>query len=102
MRLGRNALALPLLALALASSAASGQVVTEFPITTTANSEPGGIVAGPDGNLWFTEFGVGKIGRITTGGTVTDFAAAGNPQLIAVGSDGNLWFTETTISKIGR
>ena len=26
---------------------------------------PEGIVAGPDGNRWFTEPGVNKIGRIT-------------------------------------
>ena len=26
------------------------------------------IVTGPDGNLWFTEFGTRKIGRITPGG----------------------------------
>jgi len=104
MRLGRNALAAPLLAIVLAplaTRAASAQTITEFPVTTLG-SDPGGITAGPDGNLWFTEFFVGKIGRITTGGTVTEFAAAGNPQLITVGSDGNLWFTETSISKIGR
>ena len=77
------------------------QTITEFPVMT-AGSQPVGITAGPDGNLWFTEFGVGKIGRITTAGTVTEFPAAGNPQLITVGSDGNLWFTEQTVYKIGR
>jgi streptogramin lyase len=85
----------------LAASAAVAQVITEYPVTTP-NSEPGGITVGPDGNLWFTEFGVGQIGRITTGGTVTEFAAAGNPQLIVVGSDGQLWFTETTANRIGH
>ena len=87
----------------LAVSAVSAQTITDFPITT-ADSEAGGITAGPDGNLWFTEFGVGKIGRITTGGTVTEFpaAAGGNPQFIVVGSDGNLWFTQTTVDRIGH
>ena len=32
----------------------------------TASSRPEGITSGPDGNLWFTEEGGGKIGRITT------------------------------------
>lgn len=42
------------------------QTITEFPIPT-ANGEPFGITAGPDGALWFAE-GVGQIGRITTAG----------------------------------
>ena len=29
---------------------------------------------GPDGNLWFTEEAANKIGRITPGGTITDWA----------------------------
>jgi hypothetical protein len=35
----------------------------------TASAAPAGITAGPvaDGNLWFTEFNLGDIGRITTG-----------------------------------
>ena len=32
-----------------------------------------GITTGPDGNLWFTEFGAGKIGRITPSGSITEF-----------------------------
>ena len=31
------------------------------------------IAAGPDGNLWFTEFDNNKIGRITTAGVITEF-----------------------------
>ncbi len=83
------------------AAVARAQSITEFPVTTP-NSQPLGITAGPDGNLWFTEFTAGKIGRITTDGTVTEFPAAGNPQLITVGSDANLWFPETTANKIGR
>jgi virginiamycin B lyase len=37
------------------------------------NSDPEGITAGPDGNLWFTEFTGNRIGRITPAGTVTEF-----------------------------
>lgn len=66
---------------------------------------PDDIVAGPDGNLWFTESGVDRIGRITPGGTITEFTTPtqdSNPTGIAVGSDGNLWFTESGTNDIGR
>ena len=51
------------------ASTASGTIPTinEFTVTT-AGSEPYGIAAGPDGNLWFTEENGNKIGRITTAG----------------------------------
>ena len=48
---------------ASAYTAPSG-TITEFTIPTTS-SIPEGITAGPDGNLWFTENGGNKIGRIT-------------------------------------
>ena len=62
------------------------------------------VVAGPDGAMWFTEAycstgsGAMRIGRITTTGTVTDFAVSppsfvGIPWDITVGPDNNLWFT---------
>src|ERR1700742_2427686 len=51
---------------------ALAQTVTEFPIPT-AGSLPSGITVGPDGALWFTESGSGKIGRITTSGVITEF-----------------------------
>jgi autotransporter-associated beta strand protein len=64
------------------------------------------ITAGPDGNLWFTENLGNRIGRITPGGTVTEFsaglAANGYPLGITAGPDGNLWFAEYFASRIGR
>jgi virginiamycin B lyase len=71
----------------------------------TANSNPTGIAAGPDGALWFTEYNSGKVGRITTWGTFTEFpipTAQSGPLGIAVGPDGALWFTEQISDKIGR
>jgi streptogramin lyase len=69
--------------------------VTEFSTGITAASNPWGITAGPDGNLWFTErASQGRIGRITTGGVVSEFACSGLPSGIAAGPDGNLWFAE--------
>ncbi len=66
----------PLTALLLIlAAAASAQVVTEFSSGMTAGAQPTSIVAGPDGNLWFTEFNGGnQIGQITTAGVVTEFS----------------------------
>jgi hypothetical protein len=44
--------------------------VTTFQIPLVALVEPQGITTGPDGNLWFTENGAGKIGRMTPSGVV--------------------------------
>jgi streptogramin lyase len=55
---------------------------------------PAGIVAGPDGAVWFTDW-AGKVGRITTSGSITSFPVSGGvgqSDSITVGSDGNLWF----------
>jgi streptogramin lyase len=104
-----------LLAVAVACSA---QVtITEYPVTTTPNSEPGGITKGPDGNLWFTELLGNKIAKITPAGVITEFplSAFSNdpgscngktgtncPAYITSGPDGNLWFTEFAGNKIGK
>ncbi len=80
------------------------QNVVEFPIPTP-NSRPYTIVAGPDGNLWFTESVGNKIGRITPSGVITEFpvpTAASGPYGIALGPDGNIWFTERFGDKIGK
>src|SRR5438034_737511 len=76
----------------------------EFTIPT-AGSYPWGITAGPDGNLWFTEYSGNNIGRITTSGAITEFplpTANSAPFGITAGPDGNLWFTEFVGNKIGR
>ena len=80
-------------------------VFTEFAIPTS-RSNPKHIVAGPDGNLWFTEAGGSRIGKITTAGRITEFSIGvttdSQPNGIAAGTDGNLWFTETSGNRIGR
>jgi len=75
-------------------------MVIKFP-TPTANNDPNDITAGHDGNLWFTEYNysynVGKIGRITPKGQITEFLLPrpnSNLSGITAGPDGNLWFTE--------
>src|SRR5262249_47016170 len=70
------------------------------------NSHPYGITLGPDGDLWFTENGVSKIGRLNLANwALTEFPLPEiniEPGGITVGPDGNLWFTEDTTGKIGR
>jgi virginiamycin B lyase len=74
----------------------------EFQIPT-ADSQPTGIAVGADGNLWFTESGSGKIGRIPPGGQVNEFpSGSGQPIAIALGSDGNLWFAQSLSTSLGR
>lgn len=83
--------------------------IKEFPLPT-ANSYPLSLVVGPDGNLWFTDIGVGQIGvgqigRITPTGTISEYPVPNPnswPRTIVAGSDGNLWFTESGTSAIGR
>jgi streptogramin lyase len=63
------------------------------------------ITVGPDGNLWFTDKGTGKIGRITPKGAISEFPlpdASSQPYGITKGPDGNLWFTDFLMGKIGR
>ncbi|MDQ6643101.1 MAG: hypothetical protein M3Y76_01455 [Chloroflexota bacterium] len=82
----------------------------------TTGSNLAAITSGSDGNIWFTEVTgtsngpVGKIGRITPSGTITEFALpTGNPNGImgvpidiTAGPDGYLWFSDAGNNAIGR
>ena len=74
--------------------------VTEYSLPT--KSYPWGIAKGPDENLWFTDLDTGKVGKITTSGTVTEYAAGLTPIAITTGSDKNLWATHLFTPKIGK
>lgn len=80
--------------------------ITDYPIPTGRVSQC--IAPGPDGALWFTEAGR-IIGRISTGGIVTEYALPGlgigpleSMGCITTGPDGALWFAESDSNKIGR
>jgi len=69
---------------------------------------PNSIIAGPDGNLYFGEFGsatAGRIGRITTAGKITLFnlpVAQGEfPVLGLTVQGGNIWFANNAHAKVG-
>lgn len=79
-------------------------VVTSYPVGRGA----AGITSGPDGALWFASPGGMRgdpaIGRITTGGTLTNVytdSRMTGPQEITTGPDGALWFTDSS-NQIGR
>jgi|HubBroStandDraft_6_1064221.scaffolds.fasta_scaffold03552_3 virginiamycin B lyase len=80
---------------------AQAPAITEF--TVSPQGYVGGVVAGPDGALWFTNDN--SIGRITTTGTATQFtlpSANSQANEIAVGPDGAFWFTDSGTNEIGR
>jgi streptogramin lyase len=88
--------------------AASTLTVTLGPIfeyPTPGFGQLAGIVSGSDGALWFTDSGAvveldsgNKIGRISTGGSVSTFTVpAGVGSGIAAGPDGALWFVAGTL-----
>ncbi len=72
-----------------------------FTIGLPISADPFDIAAGPDGALWFTDSSdiAAGIGRITTGGQVTEidgalaFAADSDPAGVSTGPDGNVWVT---------
>jgi virginiamycin B lyase len=79
-------------------------VITEFAIPTP-DSGPRALAAGPDGNIWFSEFNTSKIGRITPKGEITEFELPrpnSGPGDITAGADGNMWFVELSGQMDGR
>ena len=79
-------------------------IFQEFSIPTEG-SAPSSITSGSDGNLWFTESKVNKIGRITSQGHITEYLIPTPNSVtgqIVSGSDGNFWFYENNGDKIGR
>src|SRR5260370_4617487 len=87
---------------------AAAPTITEFHVSNVG--VPQGITAGPDGNLWFTEFYDNVVGRITAKGTSTLFRlnTMNSATYITNGSDGALWLTllndvgGSTTNQIGR
>src|SRR5229473_7588199 len=62
----------------------------------------GGIAAGADGNIWFTNGGQYKVGRITPSGAISQFdlpAIVGGPGGITNGPDGNVWITTNALGQ---
>lgn len=96
-------LAAVVVALCVGASAMAMSPITEFPILSEY-SGPTGIAAGPDGNIWFTEYENSNVAKITPTGAITEYAIPttnAQPYSIAAGADGDMWFTQG-IGKIGK
>ncbi|HEV2032957.1 MAG TPA: hypothetical protein VGU71_01965 [Candidatus Dormibacteraeota bacterium] len=62
----------------------------------------GAIATGADGNLWFTNGGQYKVGRMTPSGALTQFdlpAIVGGPSRITTGPDGKIWITTNALGQ---
>jgi virginiamycin B lyase len=86
----------------------------EPPIEVTSGSRPYDIIAGPKGNMWFTEYGYGHaaIGEITPDRQVKEhpvfkddndvYDKNAAPFNLTIGPDGFIWFTAYGPNSIGR
>jgi streptogramin lyase len=81
-----------------------GGTVEEFALSPSSQLED--ITLGPDGNLWFTDKGTKKIGKITQQGVFSEpgpeLPVGSMPEDITAGADGNLWFSDEGVPAIGR
>ena len=75
-------------------------LITEYPLRNYFD-KPFAMLAGPDGNVWFTEGS--KIGSISRAGAITERSLPTDavPSDITLGADGNLWLIEAN-DKIAR
>ena len=83
-------------------STSSESLIKETAVSSA--SEPFGITAGPDGNMWFTVSSSTVAGTIdsinpstyaiTTYAIPTNVVSIPNPVGITTGPDGNIWFTD--------
>jgi virginiamycin B lyase len=92
---------------------------TSYPVPASALAVPGldTITVGPNGNMWFTETAVNRIGEITpraAGPTIHEFALPAADRLaqgvgssitsadtISAGPGNDIWFTEQGSNAIG-
>jgi streptogramin lyase len=78
--------------------------ITEFHLgivgpDNNGGAELGGLILGPEGNLWFTLSGARpEIGRITPQGKIMTFTSglepASDPGALVLGPEGDLWFSD--------
>ncbi len=76
---------------------------------TATGAAPAGIVAGPNGTVWFTEPGKNRIGELIPGSrpgvaniVEYDIGTARQPYSLTLGRDGHIWFTERNAYRIGE
>lgn len=80
----------------------TGQLTLFHLPNQSGEASPIWITAGPDNALWFTD-ATGVIGRITSGGLLTEFIlpqSDSSPNELVAGADGALWFTEGVLQGV--
>jgi virginiamycin B lyase len=82
----------------LAASATA--TVTEYPLPKESLIED--VATDFSGNQWFTDYNHGKIGKITSSGTITEYASKWGVKGITYGPEGNMWFTGEFANKFGK
>ena len=87
---------------------ALGRLTTTGSFTSFTNPGSGAqmmaLAAGPDHNIWLTDYSPKKIGYSTLTGTFTEWGtpSSGTPLVITAGPDGNMWFYEYGVNKLVR
>jgi len=89
--------------------------ITEFRIVSFKTNVPIGVVAAPDGSVWYTTNVASgnplpggpreSIGRISPTGSIVEAVTptfSSFPEKLTVGPDGAIWFTEPSAGQIGR
>src|SRR3954447_23702278 len=98
--------ALAAIVCAASPALASADTITEYHGSLASNAAPLAIAAGDDGALWFADDNNhGAIGRITTGGTITEYTTGLTKDATygdVTAGPGGVWFAETNKNKIGR
>jgi virginiamycin B lyase len=88
------------------NASAAQQMTMRRHAIATAGSQPYILIIGPDRQLWFTESGASRIGRLDlANGSMREFivpTAHSQPVGITAGGDGRLWFAEDGTNRIGR
>jgi streptogramin lyase len=90
--------------LAAGSAWADGTIGSLTSFTGPGINEPERVAWGPDGALWFTNYGNNSVGRVSTAGVVSNFTdpSIKGPAGITAGSDGAMWFTNSTGTTVDR
>ena len=91
-----RAAAAVLTVLPLTATAAQASVPVAQQFTVSAGAHPTGIAIGGDGNLWFAEPGIDKVGKLAPWGGLGEYATAPGvkPNRLVTAGDGALWFSE--------
>jgi streptogramin lyase len=86
----------------------NGRHITRYPVPQqplNPSHLPAFDAPGPDGNVWFTEFGadIHRIGKVTPTGAMTEYTLPGpitNSVGITTGADGRMWVTQADASRV--